>query len=189
MKNVRRTLYLILATLLVTGCQNAPKNYWYGKTSNIDMTVGIAQREDVTDRKTAEIHAQLNLIGVDILSVGQDYRVIIPVEHLFYYETPRLMWDSFHMVNLVGEYLKQFRLVSVRINAYSHGPDRKQSGALSYARARAVADYLWSQNIGARMIYTQAHSMDNNPNACCSSSNASTDVPAHIELTFRNPIV
>ena len=101
------------------------------------------------------------------------------------------MWDSFDRVNLVVDYLKQFRLVDVRVDVYSRGMNRKQAAALSYARARAMTDYLWSQSIDARMMYTRAHSMENDPRSCSNSekSKLSSDIHEHVEITFRNTIV
>ncbi len=186
---LRKFTIIFMFFALLAGCSYTGKNKYYGKSSNIDMTIGIPQRTAVTDKKVSEIETKLDKLGVNVISVGQQYRVIIPVEKIFYYETPRLRWDAFQTVNLVVDYIKQFRIVSMKISAYSRDADRKYAGALSLARARSVKDYLWSQSIDTRLVYTQSHSMENSANGCCSASKSSSDVHSNVEITFENTIV
>lgn len=150
-------------------------------------TYGIPQRQGVTDKRTYTLLTALNTTGISVITIGQDYRVIVPVERLFFSSSPRIMWPSYETLNLVVEYLQQFRKISVRVSAYSKGKDRERAGALSLARARAVSDYLWKQDVDARLIYTQAHSL--NSDACCQEGMMNRgDEHSHVEITFRDEI-
>lgn len=186
---VARVTIIFIFFSFIAGCAKPSRNEYYGKSSNIDMTIGIPQRQGVTDQKVKQLETKLDALGVNVISVGQEYRVIIPVEHIFYYETPRIRWDAFHVVNMVVDYIKQFRIVSMRISAYSRDVDKKFAGALSLARARSIKDYLWSQSIDTRLVYTQSHSMENSANSCLHATKNSTDVHSNVEITFKNIIV
>ena len=182
-------LTIFACSMILTACHRTRVATDYGHLTNIDTTIGIKQRAYVTDRNVTNIENELNSLGVTVLSVGQDYRVIIPAELIYYYESPRLRWHSFGTINLVVDYLKQFRAISMRVDAYSQDKDKKRAGALSLARARALVDYLWSQAIDTRLLYTQAHIMNRSPTACCGDLKGRSDVPTRVEITFRSSIV
>lgn len=184
------TIKLMLSALVVfalISCSHSRIRY-RNYNNFLDSSPGIKQRPYVTDRRTHDLEKALDIAGVNVLTVGQDYRVIIPVEKLFYHSSPRIQWRSYGMLNMVVDYIKQFRKVSIRVSAYSKDKDRKRAGGLSYARAREVSDYLWSQLVDARIIYTQSHSMEPNE-ICCGKVEAKDDVHAHIEIAFRNTII
>ncbi len=188
-RKLKLTTLSLLAVCAFSSCTYQRHRY-YDYQNSVDVTPDIVQRKEVTDRKVATITKLLDLNGVNVVTVGQDYRVIIPVEKLFYYKSPRIMWASYDVLNMVVDYLKQFRKVSMRVNAFSRDDDRKRAGALSYARARAIQDYLWSQDVDTRVIYTQAHSMETDPTNCCGKMRPeASDVHSHIEISFRNTII
>lgn len=153
------------------------------------MTVGLHQRVGATDRDIATLAAKLDAEGVNIISVGQDYRVIIPVEKIFYYQTPRLSWDGLALLDLTARYLKQYRKVALKVSAFTKSKNKQFAKALSYARARAVSDYLWSQSVDARLIYTQAHQIESLPDSKYAAVSGLSDVRGHVEVLFRNTIV
>lgn len=188
-KNSLVFLMGLASLMLLAACQNAREASGYGSMKNIDTTIGIKQRQDVTDKKVTEIENELRAKGVSIISVGQDYRIIIPAELIYIYRSPRLEPTAFDIVNLVVDYIKQFRIVSMRVDAYSQNADKKRAGALSLARARTLVDYLWSQAIDIRLLYTQAHIMNRSPTACCNDKAGRSDVPTRVEITFRNAVV
>ena len=184
-----RFLGVVLFTGLLFGCHSPRTNQNYGQVTNIDRTVGLKQRENVTDKKVVQLENELASKGVDIISVGQDYRIIIPANLIYYHASPKLIWGSYDTINLVVDYIKQFRTVSMRVDAYSQGADNEFSGALSLARTRTMVDYLWSQAIDTRFLYTQAHIMERSPNAWYKDKQGKSDVPTRVEITFRNTIV
>ena len=182
-------LKIFACVLILSACHRSQIPTDYGHLKNIDTTIGIKQRVYVTDRNVTNIENKLKSLGVTVLSVGQDYRVIIPAELIYYYESPKLRWHSFGTINLVVDFLKQFRAISMRVDTYSQDKDKKRAGALSLARARALVDYLWSQAINTRLLYTQAHIINRSPSACCGDLKGRSDVPTRVEITFRNSII
>ena len=189
-KNGLSLLLVATCLLMLSAChQHARKVRNYGLIKNIDTTIGLNQRTGVTDTKVTQLENELKSKGVSIVSVGQDYRIIIPAELVYYYQSPRIQMESYDIVNLIVDYIKQFRTVSMRVDAYSQDKDKNRAGALSLARARAMVDYLWSQAIDTRILYTQAHAMNRSPTACCESPSGRGDVPTRVEITFRNAII
>lgn len=180
---------ITLFLALLSGCSKAGKYHHYAKATNYDMTIGLPQRTDVTDAKVADLTKRLDAAGAHIISVGQEYRIILPADHIFYYQSPRLRWDAYDLVNLAVDYLKQYQKVSVRVSAFTRDKDKQFAGALSYARARSISDYLWSQDIDSRLLYTQVHSMKEDENCCGGISHRNSDLNENIEISFRNTII
>lgn len=97
--------------------------------------------------------SKLESQGVLFVTVGQEYMVVIPSDHVYYPSSPRIMWGSYGLLNDVADYLRYFKKVSVKITAYSTGKDSfSHNELLSLARARNIANYLWSQEIDARIL-------------------------------------
>lgn len=189
---------VIVISILVTSCthpQRVSRNgSWLEKadsvTATADVTTGIVQRKHVSDRITRKLAQKLKKEGVDIVTVGQDYRLIVPIQKLFYNTSPRVMPSAFGTLNLVVDYLKQYQKVTVRVSAYSSDSDSARAGALSLARARTVADYIWSQDVDARLVYTQAHSVESGLDCCKQEvDRAREDSRSHLEIIFRNRIL
>lgn len=191
-------LAIALSTVLVVSCaqpKRSPQYYpWMNsKHTNAEMadvTSGIKQRTLVTDRKTRKLAEELKKDGVDVLTVGQDYRIIVPIQKLFFNTSPKVMPGAYGTLNRIVEYLKQYRKVSVRVSAFSNDYDSARAGALSLARARSVADYIWSQDVDARLVYTQAHSVESGLDCCKQEVDRSReDSRSHLEIIFRNRIL
>jgi intracellular multiplication protein IcmN len=157
--------------------------------AGMDVSAGIKQRKHVTDKRTYELFNELKKEGVIILTMGQDYRVIVPIDKLFYSSSPRIMKQSYGMLNRVVDYLKQFRKVSVNVSAYSKDDNKVRAGALSYARAAKISDYLWSQAIDTRLIHTQAHSIGSNEACCTDTTEENGFAQSSVEISFRNVIL
>lgn len=153
-----------------------------------DITPGIIQRKTVTDRRMYKLVAKLEAEGVDVVSLGQEYRVIIPSGKLFYAKSPRIRWSQYGILNDVVNYLKQFRTISVTVSAYSKDENIARAGALSYARAEGIANYLWSQAIDTRLIHTQAHNIES-VKCCDEQQDINPNVESRVEIWFRDVIV
>lgn len=113
------------------------------------------ERKQTTEQR---IHDVLINHGATILDMGDNHLISIPNEKLFYTTSPRIRWSSYSMLNLTADYLKHFSTVSIRVVGYTNNlHDKKRDMALSRARAEGVANYLWSQNLDARLIYAQGY--------------------------------
>lgn len=153
-----------------------------------DITPGIRQRRLVTDKRMYKLTAKLESEGVDVISLGQEYRVIIPSGKIFYAKSPRIRWSQYGILNDVVDYLKQFRTISVTVSAYSKDENRARAGALSYARSEGIANYLWSQAIDTRIIHTQSHDVESYK-CCAEQKDINPHVESRIEIWFRDVIV
>lgn len=139
------------------------------------------------DRVMASMQARFNREGVQVISIGQDYMISIPSVVLFPAESPQLTWASYALLNAVTCYLKQFRKVAVTVTAFSSKcVSAQRARALTLARARAVGDYLWSQGIDSRFIFTQGLGSDK---PIVSSAQMGDRSPnSRIEITFRDMV-
>ena len=119
--------------------------------------------------------------------MGQDYLVSIPSHLLFATQSPQLTWGSYQLLNDLVCFLREFRTINVNIRAYSSKyVSPKRELALTEARARAVAEYLWSQEIDTRFIFTQGVGSDKPMGAFKQYGDGSP--VSRIEITFRRAV-
>ncbi len=125
--------------------------------------------------------------GVRVISMGQNYLVSIPSALIFHDESPAIKWSSYALLNDVACYLQQFRKISVHVNAYSNCfISKRRDQALTLSRARAVGDYLWSQNIESRLIFTRGLGSDKP--IVESAGLGDQSINSRIEITFRRAV-
>jgi len=118
--------------------------------------IGYDQQRRMTPAE--QLREALRFHGATVINMGDNTLVSIPNGHLFYPNSPRIRWSSYAMLNLTADYLRQFPKVSVRVVGYTDNQhNRKRDMGLSRARAQKVANYLWTQNIDARLIYAQGY--------------------------------
>lgn len=126
--------------------------------------------------------------GIKVVTIGSDYLISIPSAMLFADQSPRIFWKSYGILNDVVFFLKQFRKVAVNVTSYSNKyVSVKREQALTLARARAVANYLWSQGIDSRFIFTEGAGGEKPIIAM--PEGADHSVNSRIEITFRDAIV
>ncbi len=179
--SVKTARHAILLLLLATvGCQP--------RTGNPDDLIKLPTHVDgASDAQIVKLQTQLNKDGVRMISIGQYYLLSIPSHLLFADQSPRLTWESYQLLNDVVCYLQQFRKINVNVSAHSSkyvSPQREH--ALTLARALAVADYLWSQDIDSRFVFTQGLGSDKPMGAFKQNSDASPI--SRIEITFRRAV-
>jgi intracellular multiplication protein IcmN len=183
---VRRRLrvgsFVVISTcLFLLGCSN--------KVYNPDDPRKLPWKlESADDKATAQLQRDLNHCGVAIITSGQDYLISIPSELLFANHSPRLIWGSYGILDQVVLFLRQFRKVAVNVTSYTGkciSPKREY--ALTLARARAVADYLWSQCIDSRFIFTDGRGAEKPISSYVQYGDKTPN--SRIEITFRNAIV
>lgn len=130
---------------------------------------------------------KFNKRGIKVLTVGQDYLISIPASALFADESPRLKWASYPLLNDVAIFLKQFRKIAIHVTSYSSpyvSPQRDLS--LTLARSRVVGEYLWSQGIDSRFIFTQGLGSDKPITSYMQGGDTSPN--ARVEITFRRAV-
>lgn len=144
--------------------------------------------EGTDDKAIMKIQKSLTHCGVAVITIGQDYLISIPSASLFPNQSPQLTWASYGLLNNVVRFLKQFRKVGVNVTGFTgkYVSDRREH-ALTLARARAVGDYLWSQNIDSRFIFTEGEGSDKPIMGFTRGGDKTPN--SRIEITFRDAIV
>lgn len=140
-----------------------------------------------SDRKIIAMQEAFNRSGIRVFTIGQDYLISIPSAALFPNQSPQLTWGSFALLNQVVCYLKLFQKVSVNVEGYigkCNNPQREK--VLTLARTREVANYLWSQGIESRFIFTHGHGSDKPIVNLFSPGDNSPN--SRIEITFRDAV-
>ena len=85
-------------------------------------------------------------------------------------------------------YLQKFRKISVHINSYNCCYlSEKRTRALTLARSRNVANYLWSRNLETRLVFTQGIGNDKPIVAYAKCTDSSPN--SRIEIAFRRAII
>lgn len=129
----------------------------------------------------------LNKKGIRVITMGQDYLVVIPASALFEDQTPHLKWASYGLLNNVASFLKQFRKVAVNVTSYSSKYiSVRRERALTLARSRVVGEYLWSQGIDSRFVFTQGLGSDKPIMGYTQGGDSSSN--ARVEITFRDAV-
>ncbi len=143
--------------------------------------------DGASDANIIEMQSKFYKKGVKVVTLGQDYLLSIPSDALFADQSPQLTWGSYNLLNEVACYLQQFRKIAVSVTAYSTkcvSPARGR--ALTLARSKAVADYLWSQGIDSRFIFTHGLGSDKPITGYAQGGEQSPN--SRIEITFRDAV-
>lgn len=178
-----KVLCLTVVLLMVTGCHRRA-HYIYVPEDPDTLPRRVASAQDPGAQRTLK---RLLKQGVKVISIGQNYLISIPANSLFGNQSPRIRWGSYALLNDVVCYLKQFRKIGVDVTAYSSkyvSPARER--ALTSARAAAVADYLWTQAIDSRFIFTRGLGSDKP--YLFNRSGGDSSPNARVEITFRNEV-
>lgn len=131
---------------------------------------------------------KLNKRGIKVVTIGQDYLISIPANALFNDQSPHIKWSSYSLLNDVSMFLKQFRKVAITVTSYSSKyVSVQREKALTLARSRVVGEYLWSQGIDSRFIFTQGLGSDKPIVIMKQGGDLSPN--ARIEITFRRAVV
>lgn len=178
-KRVKLAALLVLGILV--GCQPNP-GHNVGDINSLPTHV-----DGASDARIMALQTRLNKDGVRVITIGQDYLLIIPSALVFANQSPQLTWDSYQILNDIVCYLQEFRKINVNVSAFSSKfVSAQREHALTLARARAVADYLWSQDINSRFIFTQGLGSDKPMGAF--KQNGDDSPISRIEITFRRAI-
>lgn len=173
------TLTFSLAVLILTACQSKVQ---VDSTDKLPTHVAGAYDSQIT-----QLQKQLNSHGVRIVTIGQDYLITIPSRLLFPTQSPQLTWDSYELLNILVCYLREFRKVNLNVTVFSSQyVSAKREHALTVARARAVADYLWAQDVDTRFIFTHGLGSDK-PDGVFKKVGDGAPL-SRIEITFRRAV-
>lgn len=101
---------------------------------------------------------QLTSHRVQLIVVGDKYKIIIPTDDYFFKDSPRLNPHYYPILNKVAQYMRGIPKTSVKVSAFSDScGDQARNLALTREQARAMASYLWRQGIDTRMLYSAGY--------------------------------
>lgn len=165
--------------ILLTLCLSACEHYVPEGTPKLPRKVMCA-----SDDQIMALKKKLEKSHVQVITIGSEYLISIPASILFPSRSPRLTWKSYATLNLVVKFLRQFRKISVNVTGYGtpcYSEVRER--ALTKERARVVADYIGSQGIDSRFIFTVGLGSDKPIMSATRGSEYSLN--SRIEITFR----
>lgn len=176
-------LAALLVFLSLTACHTFTKHkYTSAVKPKLPFKVAGAK-----DRRVMALQSLLKTEGVQVITMGQDYLISIPSKALFPKDSPRLLWSGYALLDKVDCFLDQFRKIAVTVTAYSNQcVSVKRDHALTLARSRAVGDYLWSQGIDSRFVFTQGLGSDKPISSRYRKGDHSDN--SRIEITFRDAV-
>lgn len=174
----------LLMLLLLSGCKRGG-NYQPLEEDVYRLPKKVAGASDYT---VMTMQKKFDKRGVKVITIGSDYLISIPSQALFADQSPRIRWESYALLNQVVVFLKQFRKIGVNVTSYSsHYVSSRREQALTLARARVVANYLWSQGIDSRFIFSEGAGSDKPVVSFYLGGDKSPN--SRIEITFRDAIV
>ena len=170
-----------MAVAVLAGCHSKQQSF----TDDDKLPTQVA---GASDRDMMKMQNKITKQGVQIITVGQNYLISIPSPMLFADQSPHINWEAFGVLNDIACYLQQFRKISINVNGFSskYVSDRREH-ALTLARARGVAEYLWSQGIDSRFIFIQGQGSNKPIVAFTQHGDAAPN--SRIEITFRRAVV
>lgn len=173
-------LVALMVLLALTGCHRRQIEPDPGRKLPYKVT-------GASDPATIKLQARIEKEGAQVITLGQDYLISVPSYLLFAYESPQIKWSSYSILGDVACYLKQFHKVSITVTAFSSkSVSIRREHALTLARARAVANYLWSQGIDSRFVFTQGLASDKPIVAYKRGGDRSPN--SRVEISFRDAI-
>ncbi len=142
-----------------------------------------------SDKKIKAMHESFRKkYAVKVVTIGQNYLIAFPSTAIFANQSPRVKWQGYGVLNQIASFMKQFRKVSVNVTAHtSFYKSTAREHALSQARAKIVADYLWSQDIDSRFIFSAGAGCEKPISVYTDGGDNSPN--SRIEITFREAIV
>lgn len=133
---------------LLAGCQKAPCHAYFA--SGVKQTITLRRARDVCVLKQNGVHVQ---------KVGQIITLIFPSDSLFVNRTTEFQENAEPILNYAADLIQTYHTMNVKVAGFSDKTheEKTKSGtyerALTRRQANAVARYLWSRKVNARLMY------------------------------------
>lgn len=173
-------LFIALLGFVLNGCHTTAKVVFQHQQKKISPKKRLAMQR----------HAWLKQLGRDhiqVIHLGDSFRFILPAEHFFYKDSPRVLPIKYQTLNLLVKYLATFQKIAVTVSGYTDNAcSRSRNTALARERAQIISNYLWDKRIDVRLIQVVSHA-DCNPIASNRSS-AGRMENNRVEITFTRMV-
>ncbi len=171
----------LIVCILLTGCGSK-----YQKPV-FDQPKLPTQVSTASDRDILKMQKKITDQGVKIIIIGQNYLISVPSTLLFANQSPKIQWEAYALLNNIACYVQQFRKISININGFSSKyVSSRREHALTLARTKEVSNYLWSQGVDSRFIFTQGLGSDKPIVGFTQRGDSAPN--SRIEITFRQAI-
>jgi intracellular multiplication protein IcmN len=170
-----------LVILLISGCHSSSYRFNKGRPVLPSHLIPSDPEKIKQERKlTAE--------NIQVIQQGQYILISIPAALLFANHSPQISWQSYSYLNDVACYIKMFRKVEVEVNAYDTQCDKHQRVlALTELRASNIGNYLTSQGIDSRIVFTRG--MGNDKPIMKTDRQEYHFANSRIEILFKEEII
>ena len=128
--------------------------------------------------------------GVQVIQLGQTWTFAFSNDALFDNDTPELLNNTKPLLDVLADFMQTYSTIAVKVTGFSNKPvveEKNKFGRLidelTEQQAAAVAEYLVSRHINARLVYAVGRG-DHNEIAW-SGSHLGRQWNRRTEITFR----
>lgn len=155
-----RIICSVLVVVFLNACQSKPcEKYWtIAPTFPSETLKKVEKPLPIFQRRNYDL-CLLKKANVQIIRVGQTWKLILPSDEVFENDTPDIQSRYQSTLAIVADFMKTYSKVVVTVSAYSDKPIqpiKTKFGAiedeLTAAQAAAVAADLTAKQINARLI-------------------------------------
>ena len=154
-------LSIAIMLFMLGGCFQPPFNHFKHDITPIGPSEFIPYF-----KKRALIH-QLEKQGIQFISYGNIYTLIVPTDRYFVFNTPQLNDICYRGLNYLAKFIKTFEFDTVYVAAFTDEVGTKQhQDHLSKAQSETMLTFLWANHIPAERLkaegYGKAHPIGDN---------------------------
>jgi intracellular multiplication protein IcmN len=154
--NMLKPISMTILSAIFLGLIACSSSYRF-MPSNHQLPAHLPQADPVKLRLLQKLYQD----NIQVIQQGQYILISIPSVLLFPRHSPNIIWPGYQYLNDVACYIKSFRKVEMTINSYDTCCDKHQRIlALTLARASNVAEYLISQGVDTRILFTRGMGND-----------------------------
>lgn len=128
--------------------------------SSVGAVIGAASGAILGGAIGAYIDAHTTLVdklqnrGVKVFILGDQVKIIIFSNHLFYGLTPNIRYDAYSTLDMVSCLIGRYLNISVEVAAYTNAVGSERINLYtSQKQAESVAKYLWKRGVRTRFVY------------------------------------
>jgi len=128
----------------------------------------------------------VNKLGIQIIQIGHNVRIIIPTDGVFVDRTPEIKTSAYAGLNNVASFLAQYPERRIVVTGYTDELGTYERDAkLSELQAQSLITYLWTQGIAHQCLTAIGMGKDETGTVASNRSLNGKAYNRRIEITFR----